>query len=484
MEPLTLSTGILLPWLLGAIWLAAIEARLQPPGRPNRLRQAGYGFFLGYAVLALTILACDAWMGPPSWPWVMAFLALLAVLGGLALYFAPKPLAPALPDNAQPLGTGQRALLVILAAWIGLHLLLAAIEILGQPVYPWDAWQTWVYRSKAWFLSGGRAEFVDPSTWAQSTAPWAYAVGAHDYPLLATIVPYWAALSLGRWSETLVNLPVLPVGMAIGLALYGQCRESGMGRVISLAGVYLLLSIPLFGTHLALAGYADIWMCGYAGLGFVALIRGAATGQRFQGALGLLMIGLAMLAKNEGMVWFLAALLMLALLACRWRTVALAALACLAVGSLAWLLDVTHVELPILGGFGVIDHHLEIPFVGRFTLEVHNVWQVYADNFFTMGSWNLLWLLVAACLLLALFGKTPLAAPPVRASVVFIVVFAASQVFIFGFTDQGAWADTYTAINRLPLHFVPALLFAALSIVHERLALVSSALLTAAPRHA
>jgi uncharacterized membrane protein YwaF len=42
-------------------------------------------------------------------------------------------------------------------------------------------------------------------------------------------------------------------------------------------------------------------------------------------------------------------------------------------------------------------------------------------------------------------------------------------MFIFGFTDQGIWADTYTAINRLPLHFVPALIFTALIIICERM---------------
>jgi hypothetical protein len=475
MELLTLSTGILLPWLLGVIWLAAIEQHLRPGGRPCRLRQAGYGFFLGYAILTLAVMASHGWMGGVSWPWLMVFLFLLAGLGGFVLYRAQKPMPAVNGDAPDPIGTGQRILLGALVVWAGLHLLFAAIEILNQPVYPWDAWQSWVYRSKAWFLSGGTAEFVNSSSWARSASPETYALSGHNYPPLATVLPYWAALALGRWSETLVNLPVLLVGMAIGLALYGQCREIGMGQLISLVGAYLLLSIPLFGTHLALAGYADIWMSGYAGLGFVALIRGAAKGQRFQSALGLLMIALAMLVKNEGVVWFLAALLMLALIACRWRTVSLAALACLALGSLAWLLDVKYAEIPILGGFGIIDNQFEIPFVGRFTVEVHNVWQAYWDNFFTMGSWNLLWLLVAACLLLALFGKKPLTVPSVRASVVFIVIFAASQALIFGFTDQGVWADTYTAINRLPLHFVPALIFAALNIVHQRLALVSSA---------
>ena len=53
---------------------------------------------------------------------------------------------------------------------------------------------------------------------------------------------------------------------------------------------------------------------------------------------------------------------------------------------------------------------------------------------------------------------------------VFISIFLATQLFIFGFTDQGIWADTYTAINRLPLHFTPAVIFAALTLLHSRFA--------------
>jgi len=78
-----------------------------------------------------------------------------------------------------------------------------------------------------------------------------------------------------------------------------------------------------------------------------------------------------------------------------------------------------------------------------------------------MGNWNLLWVLVGASLLAVLKGGKG------GAGAVFIVVFLATQAFIFGFTDQGIWADTYTAINRLPLHFTPALIFAALTIFHS-----------------
>jgi len=76
--------------------------------------------------------------------------------------------------------------------------------------------------------------------------------------------------------------------------------------------------------------------------------------------------------------------------------------------------------------------------------------------------------LVGLSLLSALAGTKPMQDLACRAGVIFICVFLATQLFIFGFTDQGIWADTYTAINRLPLHFAPALVYAAVAALCSR----------------
>jgi hypothetical protein len=479
-----LFTGLLLPWLGGALWLSLVESRLSRDSRPNRLRQTGYGFFLGYAVLFLVLIASHAWVGQVSWGGIMLFLLLFAASGSLFLWFSSARRPTIKRDGWTSLTTAQKWLLIALAAWIALHLLFVANEVLNQPVFPWDAWQTWIYRAKAWILSGELAEMVGPDQWATATSPGIYAVQGAEYPLLPSMIPYWAAMSLGRWSETLVNLPALLAGLAIGLALYGQCREAGMNPLISLAACYLLYSIPLFATHIALAGYADLWMAGFAGLGFLALMRGAISRQGFQTALGFLLLSLGLLVKNEGAVWLLAALLMQALVTFHWRTNLIAGLVLGVLVSASFALGVTHVELPLAGTLGVVDGRLDIPFIGRFALEVHDVRQAYLVNFFMMGSWNLLWLLVAASLFLAVIGRKPGAASECRVGAVFIVIFLAPQLFIFGFTNQGAWADTYTAINRLPLHFLPALLFASLAIFHARLAYADGVATISEPKRA
>jgi heme exporter protein D len=134
---------------------------------------------------------------------------------------------------------------------------------------------------------------------------------------------------------------------------------------------------------------------------------------------------------------------------------------------LAYALGISHLDLPLIGTFGFVDGRLLIPFIGNFRLEAHDVSRVYWDNFFTMGSWNLFWLAVAGGLVTgALFLKRTPGRHARRTALSLILVFIAVQWFIFGFTDQGLWASKYTAINRLPIHFVPALLFAVMMVAN------------------
>jgi hypothetical protein len=472
---LTFYSGLLLPWLGGTFWLIFADAKFSGEHRSNRFCQAGYGFFLGYAILFLAIMTGHKLAEMVSWNALMVFLLIFCISGGIAAWLSRTPVAAAPPVQRAPPGISMKIVVAALSILMAIHLLFIVTEIFTQPVYTWDAWLVWVYRAKAWYLSGGITHVVNSTTWATTTSTNTYTIDAFTYPMFPSVIPYWAALSLGRWSETLVNLPALFAGLAIGMALYGQCREYGLSITASLIALYLLFSIPLFGTHLALAGYADIWMAGFTGLGFVALIRGASLHDEpgksgFQLVLGFLMVMFSIWVKNEGAVWFLAALAMLILVLFRPRVPILMMVAVTGFGLLAWALGITHVDIPAIGQLGVVDGRLAIPFIGSFTLEVHDIHQVYWDNFIKMGSWNLIWVAVAASLLLGF--KSPNAVTGYRArraALSFILIFLATQLFIFGFTDQGLWADTYTAINRLPLHFIPALLFAVIVIAHSSL---------------
>ncbi len=120
-------------------------------------------------------------------------------------------------------------------------------------------------------------------------------------------------------------------------------------------------------------------------------------------------------------------------------------------------LDINSVRIPLIGILRYADGQLTIPFIGRVTLEAHNIWGPYLKNFLIMGNWNLLWVLVLASMVLSVpFQQRPAQ----RTGLVFLGIFVITQLFIFGLTKQGLWAKDFTAINRLPLHFVPAYQFA------------------------
>ncbi len=471
MDLVTLYSGLLLPWLGGMLWLAFADKCVQV--HPvNRLRQTGYGFFLGYAVLFFIIRLADAVVGKISWQAIMLFLLFFSSAGGIALYFTPDNSQHKPPSQPRSLNFAQRILIAVLLLWTAIHVVFMSIEVFTQPLYPWDAWLAWVYRAKAWFLAGGMVDVVSPTDWAVAKLADTYTIKAWAYPLFPSVIPYWAALSLGHWSETLINLPALFAGIAIGMALYGQCREYGLGITTSVACCYLLYSIPLFGTHIALAGYADLWMTAYTGLGFVYLIRGivmqrsGVNGMTFM-LPGLLLLAMSIMVKNEGVVWFITALVLLLLANTRLRVALLFAVVLALLSLMAFSLGITHLDIPLIGEVGFNSSRLTLPFIGSFELELHDIWQVYLDNFFVMGSWNLMGLLILSSLLLSLQKPFKSEPDPVKQTAIrFVGLFIATQFFVFGLTDQGLWAETYTAINRLVLHFVPALLFAAFIIIH------------------
>ena len=453
----------------------AADAHFNKRIKVNKFRQAGYGFFLGNAFLFLAVMASNKLTGVVSWPGTMVVLLVFAVSGAITARLAPKQQGINTETSDASVPALSKAVFAFAMLLMVIHLVFIAVEIITQPLYPWDAWAAWVYRAKAWFLSGGIAGITSPSYWATVNSADLYTFDAWSYPPFASIIPYWAALSLGRWSETLINLPVFFAGLAIGMGLYGQCREHGLNILYSLMTCYLLFSIPLLGTHLALAGYADIWMAGFTGLGFIAIMRGTITYEEdakswMNVTLGLLMILFSLWVKNEGAVWFLAAIALVTLSAFRPRVPLLIVAAIMTVALLTVVLGHTFIEIPFIGKLGLVNNRLAIPFIGYFNLEVHDVRSVYWANLIKMGSWNLFWVAVACSLLLVFKTSTPSSGYRINRTVMsFILIFIATQIFIFGFTNKGLWADTYTAINRLPLHFIPALLFAAVITVHARL---------------
>ena len=446
MDFLRLLLGLFLPWAGAYFWICATEDRFN--GRcANRYRQLGLSYFFGLMVV-FGLLQVQSWaLGNVSYYLTIGLLAVFTLTGFLVHRITrPEPFPVGPPESRLQLG-----LFWLFGAWCVLHLVLAGIEIWHRPVFPWDAWQTWIYRAKAWFHAGSILPMDKPVTWELGTGVSDYNAAGANYPLFVSVIALWAALSLDRWHESLKNLPTLLCGIAMAMAMYGLAREAAFPRWLSALAIYLLLSIPLLGTHLALAGQADIWQTAYTGLGFAALLLGIIGARNWLAGVGLFMALLGVLVKNEGLIWFLTALALLGLSRRpRWTLYSAGLVATLIL--VAWVTGFHYFELPGLGRIGLTDGRVYIPGIGSFQIMMFDLWDDYRSNFFMSRTWHLLWpmLLLAAVGLLKLPDRKARNAIFILASLVM-----SCQIIVFVFSEHGLWAEDWTAINRLPMHIAP-----------------------------
>ena len=100
------------------------------------------------------------------------------------------------------------------------------------------------------------------------------------------------ALAIGRLDDALVNPPWLAGFVALGLGVFGQLRRLGVGTSWATIAAWLVLSLPLLDTHVALAGYADFHMAAAYALAVLALAQWELA---FAGRAGALRRGPALL---------------------------------------------------------------------------------------------------------------------------------------------------------------------------------------------
>jgi hypothetical protein len=459
-----LGAGLALPWLAGYSLLRALRQRTGN----SPASDIAHGLLLGLALLQATVILVATRLGGFQ-PWTVAGILLLVTAA--ALYWARQtdasgPARQHIGLSSPTATRGQSWPLALLLGWAELHLSLVAVELWYRPLFAWDGWASWLYRAKAWYLTGELLEMIAPGAAPLPGADITYAVEGHHYPRFLPILALWSATLLGQWSDTLVNLPNLLCGLALALGLYAQLRARNSGVLLAAVGAYAVLSLPLLGTHLALAGMADVWMAGFAGLGFVALLRGVLENRSGQVLLGFALLALGTAVKLEGIVWLNAGLLFY-LLARRPRKMALVLAAALALALLLWAVGIHALRLPLLGLVGVEDGKLHLPLLGSYPLQIADVRGSYLTSLLLNGSWHLLWplLLLGQILLLVHPQLRPLRWPLSA----FLLVLVLTQMTIFGLSEASQWARDQTAINRLPLQLTPALIFWLLVLVQRLL---------------
>ncbi len=449
---MTLLFAWLLPWTAGFAVYCALDPRRGPGWMASA---AGHGLVFGMllAAAAADCFAREDTVHAVSHAWLP--LALVALVAGAVAFWRRRGSGTQRAAAAPPKMERWKVILVAAAVVsIAFRGYLALREILLRPTFPWDAWDAWAVKSKAWFLLGHFAPFVSATQWLHSAPGAAYTGPAWSYPAALAWLQIWFASAAGGWIEPVVNLPWLALWIGLLLAHYGQWRALGLSALRAVAFSYVLASVPLITVHVALAGYADLWIATVFGFAVLAWMRWLQHGDTNQLVLAVACVLILPWLKLEGAVWLL--LSVGVAVACalprRVRHIVIVVLAVAA----AIVATVGHIRLPLfgLGWVSIGWHSIEVPVIGTLAVAFHgNALSGALSSLFMQPSWNLLWWLLPVVIVWR--RREFHTSRALRCLGALLAAGLAFLAFLFLFTDAAQWAESYTAINRLVMHFVP-----------------------------
>lgn len=439
-----LLVALFLPWILGVVWLRVRWLKADGIAWPALL---GYGYLVGALATTLVMRLLDLMgirLGFFPVALVLILLIALGLWGGRSLPWRELRIG----SDWRDLPGWRKTLFAALLGVVAFRLAGLCLEIIWQPLFAWDAWARWATKARVWYELGQLAPFVHANEWLTKAVAGAYTDSGPGYPPVIPLLQTWSSYGLGRWDDALMNLPWLQCVIALCLAFYGQARLWQLPPLFALTFTYFLLSLPILDTHVALAGYADLFMGAAYGLAAMAFFHWSRTRDRWQGAMALLFGLGCILIKQPGVAWALTFIpaLMVALLP---RT-GLRAVAVLAGAGV--------VTLFVLEGRSFV-------FLGNsLNLNFKADWDPFLQNLLLLDNWHLLWYLVIGALALS-FQK--LFTPLFRSMTVLMLAAFSFLAIVFFFTQAQAFAEDYTTINRAILHMAPMLLFYIMTILWE-----------------
>lgn len=248
------------------------------------------------------------------WSLLLAWI-FIAIVGVVTLAYRERYALPAEDESRQPEcmrvsaqseGIWYRLGVALLLLVILAHAIPIVTEVIVRPLYPYDATSAWATKAKVWSETGEFVRFVDKETWLNSDDTTLFTDHKPDYPIITPLLQLWTATLLGGWDVSLVNLPWILIYAYALVLLFGLLRELRIGSLGSLLATYVLASLPLFNTHIALAGYADallgVSVCALLGV-MVLWVRDR---EPWQLLILILFASACPLIKNEGAFWLLA----------------------------------------------------------------------------------------------------------------------------------------------------------------------------------
>ena len=455
-------------WLLpllagGGVWLA-LRGGARAAG--DACAAIGFGWLIGVFLAAecasLAARTSTQHAFASTWPWLAAIGVAAWIVAILRLRSAPARARMTRP----PMPVAQRIVWWLLVLWIVVRLLSIGEEASLRPVFPWDAWSAWSTKPKTWFILGHYEPYVSMLDWLQHPKDALRTAASWSYPETIAWMQLWFASAANTWNEPLVDVAWCGALTAFALAAYGYWRAIGLSAWLALALVYGLVSLPLIDAHVALAGYADLWVAVTLGLATLAYSRWLIRRERGQWVLAVATALLLPAIKLEGMVWLLAfaAVVVLDLVPWRrrWRAALVFGIALAAV-ALVVALDAFHISW----------NRIDIPSLGTFAFAWHGVGGAMVASLFTLPNWHLLWYLVPV--LLVLRGRRLVKDRAAGLIGLMLLIDFAFLFALFFLTTASAWAQDFTSANRLILQLVPSVFVLAAVLLRPEAGVLSAA---------
>lgn len=433
----------LAPLLLGSALIALLAGR---PRGAGWLAMLGGGYVLGALLCAIAINLSGAIDIVTIRSRVLPVMLACGVALAAAAFAFARPHATRMPSSR--LHSLAWGLVALLAA----HAWLIAGEVMLRPPYPWDAWAIWLLKPKAWMLEGRIGPFVDFTRWLGDRGSGLRTADAWAYPEAIAHLAVWFAAAWGSWNAISVNVAWFGLWLALLAACHGHLRMLGLDRTRSLVATYALGSLPLVDVHVALAGYADLWIAAVLASACLHWLHWLERGRRGDLALALAFACLLPTLKLEGWAWLLilAGTMIYGGMPTRLRHVALVLAPFIGVG-------VAVASLLRWPPFNWLFESLGLGVDAATQLEhAPAVIAATANGMFAQYNWHLFWFAVA--LTLALRWRVLLVSPTLRLFGLFLLLGCGFLFMLFVLTPAGRWAESYTVVNRLGLQVVPATL--------------------------
>ena len=444
---------------LGAALLQILHLKHLPPSLT-----VGVGYGLGVVAIGKALL----WASYANLPlgvasWVMVAIGITA---GIWVFYGQF-----LQINSARFNSGEQSaslrpiptraphrdpIIVGLVLLMVAHLCITLGNNLTRPIFPWDAFTTWMYRAKAWALQDAITPMATVPDWIAEGGTVGYALYASHYPAALSIYAAFASSLAGGWHSMAASAPWTLCLLALCLTAHGTMVLGGFSQRIATIGAYLLCSLPLLNIHSALAGYGDLWMALFSGGGLALLLvwRQARLRRGLWVALLLLLAGTQI--KTEGWLWLILGLAFLSLewiarrIGYRWLFAGSAF-----IGLAAWETGFTYISLGPFGQWGLGETHLHAGALGDFALRPFNPLMNYFSVFFKQANFLLLASVYPLALLVMLMAAPKQAAP----LWLMALLIALTQAAIFALSSYSLYAETGTAISRLLIHFTPIAIF-------------------------